>query len=89
MAIETDQKKIAEYEKKVDVLTKEIIKQKAINTDLIKSQAKVLEDAIKGAQDIVKSNEATITTNKKIADLASNATQSAAHVSKLAMPQTR
>jgi hypothetical protein len=40
MADELTQKKIAEYEKKIDLLTKEVIKQKAVNTELIKSQAK-------------------------------------------------
>jgi methyl-accepting chemotaxis protein len=86
---ENEQKKIVtEYEKKIDLLTKEIVKQKAMNADLIKSQTKVLEDAILGAQNIVKSNEATIKTNKQIADLANNATQSALEVSKLATGTT-
>ena len=40
MADETEQKKISEYEKKIDTLIKEITKQKAINTELIKSQVK-------------------------------------------------
>ena len=88
MADETPQKKNAEYEKKIDDLTKEIIKQKTINTELIKSQAKILEDAIKGAQDIIKSNEQTIRTNRQIAEDSSTAEHSATAVKKLAADAT-
>ncbi len=57
LANEIQQKKASENEKTIDILERENKKLKAINMELIKSQVKVLEDAIEGAKDIVASTK--------------------------------
>jgi hypothetical protein len=83
--VEDSEMKIADYQKKIETLTNELTKQKTITSELVKSQTKILEDAIKGAQDIVNNNEETIKTNRKMAELADSAQKTSSEIVKLVM----
>lgn len=60
MTEEAKEKKNFELEKQIQALQKENKKLRTWTDELIKSQEKVLQDAIQGAKDVIATNEETI-----------------------------
>ena len=86
---EAQEKNVSEYVNQIEELQKEIKKLKEMNEGLVKTQIKILQNALLGDKETVESNEETIRNGRKMAELSSIVEKSAGEVAKLAMVNHR
>ena len=87
MTEEAKEKKNLELEKQIQALQKENKKLRTWTDELIKSQEKVLQDAIQGAKGVIATNEETMKKGREMAELSTAIENVAVGVAKLA-PET-
>jgi hypothetical protein len=76
----TSEKTITEYVNQIVELEKENKKLREINDGLVRTQIKVLQNAIRGDQETVVSNEETIQNGRKMAELSVTVEKSAKEI---------
>jgi X-X-X-Leu-X-X-Gly heptad repeat protein len=88
VANEAHGKRVNEYIIQIEELQKEVKKLKEMNDGLVKTQIKILQNALSADQESVLANEETIANGKRITELSCTVEKSAEEVSKLALYAT-
>jgi len=87
-ATEALEKRISEYANHINELEKEIKKLRDMNDGLVKTQIKILQNAILGDQETVAINEETIKNGQKMIEVSKTVEKSAEEAAKLAFQTT-
>jgi chaperonin GroEL (HSP60 family) len=88
-ANDASQKKLNDVLQRNAELEKEIKKLKEMNEGLVKTQIKILQNALKGDQETIAINEQTIKNGKQMAELSTQVEKSIVEVAKLALETTK